>query len=69
MGICLSQHSFLFLADFLTFYHYFGKASAIVTKYSVLDVVGVLNHQYARPWIAYSNNLIQVSDKDKNWSL
>ena len=43
---------------------YFGKAFTLVTKFSVLDVAGVLNpSHYALTWIAYRNYLIQATDE------
>ena len=44
--------------------HFFGKKLTIATKTSVVDVAEVLNpFRYTLTWIAYVNNLIQVSDE------
>ena len=46
----------------------YGKALAVVTKCSIVDVAGVLNPcQYELTCIAYRNKIIQVLMKGNNW--
>ena len=46
----------------------YGKALAVVTKCSIVDVAGVLNPcQYELTCIASRNKIIQVLMKGNNW--
>ena len=63
-GNLFTQCSFYFLAEFLTV-SFFGTALGIVTKYSILDVSGVLSPLE----LHVQTILFKCLTKDNNWSL